>query len=46
LYGIETLFFLANENISSGSKQPSICKCNSAFGVFFIKSIISICAFS
>jgi len=38
--GISMLFLLANLNISSGSRVPSICICNSAFGVFFINLVI------
>ena len=30
----------ANLNNKLGSNVPSMCKCNSAFGVFFINSII------
>ena len=37
LNGITILFRWAILNKSSGSKVPSICKCNSAFGRFWIK---------
>ena len=39
LKGISILFLFDSLNINSGSKLPSICKCNSDFGVLFIKLI-------
>ena len=45
LFSILILFLFAKKNISSGSNVPSICKCNSALGDFFINSSIFIMSF-